>query len=246
MLKFYAFLLMLLGSTVFLFGQTKLIHHKSHSGTNSTFSAFFENDYFNIDKSNFGAAPRMFIKSAALDSLIHLNDTAVVMVTRETCGDGYRPKADPTVWKAGRDTVYHHSLFSLRHELDSIKKTIDELYNFQNSVDEMVFIGYEKEPINNTKEPHRLSSKKQRKTTKSIRKEQKKERKRIRKERKKIKKEIPDEEWILEAPPMGLPSDNLGDPPNFIPSKGVLILFVLGLSVIIGMLPKFRKIILPL
>ncbi|MFT4759375.1 MAG: flagellar biosynthesis GTPase FlhF [Paraglaciecola sp.] len=131
--------------TIFAFSQTKFIHHKSHSGSTENFFVALDNSLFDIGESNFGMVPTRIVRTSRLDSLIYLTDTSTIMVTKEVCRNEYEPKADPEIWKAGRDTVYNHALFTLKYELDSIKETLGELYNFQNPVEEMIFVGYENE-----------------------------------------------------------------------------------------------------
>jgi len=163
----------------FAFAQTKLIHHKSHSGSSENFLFALENNLFDIGNSNFGAAPVRIVRTAALDSLIYLSDTSAIMVTKEVCRDEYAPKERPGIWQAGRDTVYHHPLFTLKYELDSIKKTLKQQYNFQNPVKEMVFIGYgnrEDEKILNQNQESQLSDKKLKKQSKKVLKKLNKQR----------------------------------------------------------------------
>jgi hypothetical protein len=149
--------------------QTKVIAHKSHSGNSNTFAKAYQNNLFD----NFGMAPEPEVKRARLDSLIFVNDTCQIMVTTESCSNLYGKKA-PTkewnyqtqsyrqaievskdkktsVWKAGRDTVYNHYLFSYNESLDFVKDRIKNRFYFTNSVDSVIFVGY------NNNKPYELS-----------------------------------------------------------------------------------------
>jgi len=125
-------------TSLHLFGQTKLISHKSHSGSTTNFATALEANLFDIKDSNFGVAPVRHIKKAQLDSLIFLSDTTVIMVTSEVCGwmeNGIPAKKqkinDKKLWSAGKDTVYHHQLFTRNNSIEKIKKKLKKEYFFQ-------------------------------------------------------------------------------------------------------------------
>lgn len=146
-----SFFLLLSGTA---FSQTKLIFHKSHSGSAASFKTTLL-----ANPGNFGVAPIRQIQHAVLDTLQYLPDGRVVMVTSEYCTfDEYHRrynereekdqrknfnKRNADLWQAGRDTLVNHSLFSRRHELDNIKDSLENAYFFQNDVDSVVFIGYD-------------------------------------------------------------------------------------------------------
>ncbi len=123
--------------------QTKLISHKSHSGSKANFKTALDNKLFDLPFSDFGEAPNPIIKMAKLDSLIYINDTAAVMVTSISCTNTWIENADTTIWKEGTDTVYHHPLFNLKYDLDSIKKNLRKQYYFRNDAKDIKFIGYD-------------------------------------------------------------------------------------------------------
>lgn len=138
------------------YSQTKLIFHKSHSGSSSSFMKSINGNY-----SNFGRAPIREVKNAMLDSVIYLTDTSAVMVTSEYCvrnGD-YSPETSREttnrnrgkLWHAGRDTVYNHPLFSRKHALDSIKMVVATEYYFKNNIDNVRFLGYDNEAVPETR-----------------------------------------------------------------------------------------------
>ncbi len=131
------------------FSQTKLIFHKSHSGASASFVKTLNSNY-----SNFGRAPVREVKNAMLDSVIYLTDTSAIMVTSVYCvrnGDNSPVEMEGTtktrnqgkLWHAGRDTVYNHPLFSLKHSLDSIKMVVATEYYFKNNIDNVRFVGYD-------------------------------------------------------------------------------------------------------
>lgn len=150
-MKYFLFFVLLISG--FTFSQTKLIFHKSHSGSAKTFKSLLA-----INPGNFGILPERQVQYAVLDTLKYLPDGKVVMVTSENCGYGdigeYRleeiPQKQPPLnkrdfdfWSAGRDTLVNHSLFSRRHELDNIKDSLENNYYFRNDIDSVVFIGYD-------------------------------------------------------------------------------------------------------
>lgn len=148
--------------TVTAFGQTKIIAYKSHSGQSKYFHKAFEHQLFDLPQSNFGHAPRRFIKNAQLDSVIFISPEKAIMVTSEYCKfEAFHPIIidstapvinDQQLWKAGKDTVYHHELFSKKFALDSIKSVLKQEYHFKNDIDEVIFIGYENpEPVKDKK-----------------------------------------------------------------------------------------------
>lgn len=142
----------------FAFSQTKLISHKSHSGSNVTFRTALESNLFDIGDSNLGEAPMRLIKNAQLDTVIFVSDEKAVMVTSEYCKDEFRFRINNDeenkkekdlgeLWRAGKDTVVNHPLFSRKHSLDSIKNVLKNEYHFQNDIEKVVFIGYENEAV---------------------------------------------------------------------------------------------------
>lgn len=135
------FSILLISCFTFLQAQTKLIAHKSHSGSFSNFKIALENNLFDMEASNFGAAPIELIQTARLDTLIYLSDSTAIMITSDICRQ--RRRGIESLWKAGRDTVYYHPLFRLQHKKDSIKEVLDKTYHFKNPADSVVFIGYD-------------------------------------------------------------------------------------------------------
>lgn len=129
------------------FGQTKLIAHKSHSGSLSDFRKALDGALFDVWDSNLGEAPQRRVQYAKLDSVIYISPQKAVMVTSEYCKveEVYQPELSgaESLWKKGRDTVVQHPLFSKHHALDSIKEVLKQDYYFKNNIDSVVFIGFD-------------------------------------------------------------------------------------------------------
>lgn len=141
----FLFSLIFLNSTVSQ-SQTRLIAHKSHSGSKRTFARALENTKSSILTSNFGMAPQRFVRNSNLDSVILLSNNTAIMVTSESCNweefDG-RDKSSKQLWSAGRDTVYDHPVFTSKNSLSTIKHTLKEEYFFSNPINSIVFIGFD-------------------------------------------------------------------------------------------------------
>lgn len=130
--------------------QTKLIAHKSLSGTNHGFAKTYAQESTVLDGSNFGVAPRrrdMFRNASSqpqLDTVIFLSTTHAIMVTScEADKKGGEPYTPSPFWRPGHDTVLNHPLFSKNHSLDSIKQVLKSDYNFANDIEKTVFLGYD-------------------------------------------------------------------------------------------------------
>lgn len=135
------------------FSQTKLISYKSHSGNMEYFEKSIAENLYNTNYSNLGVAPERFVTNSKLDSVIIINDKKSVMVTSVFCKNRRSGKTEK--WKAGRDTVYNHAIFSSEN-IDSVKNILKRDYNFQNDIDSTVFLKYNAK----TKKYKRISSKK--------------------------------------------------------------------------------------
>lgn len=124
------------------FAQTKLIAHKSHSGSKQHFKKSLSNNLFNNSSSNFGAAPERYVKHSQLDSVIFISKSKAILVT-STCWKDVYTSDTTSKWKPGREVVMNHPLFSKQHSLDSIKKVLSSQYYFTNSIKKVVFVGYD-------------------------------------------------------------------------------------------------------
>ncbi|MDF2553233.1 MAG: cell wall anchor protein [Chryseobacterium sp.] len=120
--------------------QTKLISYKSHSGDIKYFEKSIVEDSYNTNYSNLGMAPERFVTNSKLDSVIIIDGKKSVMVTSLFCKN--RRNGNTEKWKAGRDTVYNHAIFSSEN-IDSVKKILKKNYYFQNNIDSTVFLKYD-------------------------------------------------------------------------------------------------------
>jgi hypothetical protein len=121
--------------------QTKLIAHKSHSGSIENFRIAYEGEFSDMDNSNLGMYIERDVRTASLDTLILVSDSVAVMVTSEYCsGKNTRSGSPTTKWRAGRDTVYNHPLFSKKNSISYIKSYLHQHYFFQNPTDSVKFI----------------------------------------------------------------------------------------------------------
>jgi hypothetical protein len=97
-------------------------------------------DHYNTNYSNLGVAPERFVTNSKLDSVIIIDDKKSVMVTSLFCKN--RRNGNTEKWKAGRDTVYNHAIFSSEN-IDSVKNVLRKDYNFQNDIDSTIFLKYD-------------------------------------------------------------------------------------------------------
>ncbi len=134
--------------------QTDIIEYRSHNGSMSSYTIHSVKSIDGVT-TNFGMMPIRQITTASLDTVKFLRDGTSVMVTSEYCitnqpqlifdldGSHIERGKQDNLWRAGSDTVLNHPLFSQQHSLDSIKLVLDAAYNFQNPIEEVVFIGYD-------------------------------------------------------------------------------------------------------
>ena len=147
MKNYIPFVLLLISN--FGFSQTKLIAHKSHSGSDATFASAVENNLFDISESNFGVIQKedRIERNSNLDSVIYVSNDKIIMVTSKsaTVTGKMSPKSIRSlgIWKNGRDTVANHNLFKRNHALDSIKNVLKKEYNFINDIDKVIFVGFD-------------------------------------------------------------------------------------------------------
>lgn len=68
---------------VFGYSQTKLISHKSHSGSNENFRIAFENNLFDIENSNFGEMRYDVVDVNITDSVVKISENKIVVFSTE-------------------------------------------------------------------------------------------------------------------------------------------------------------------
>jgi len=78
--KINLMLVLFLLSMSFSFAQTKVISHKSHSGSKKTFRIAYEKSLFNLNQSNFGLPGNRNI--VLLDTVIAVNDSVTILKMR--------------------------------------------------------------------------------------------------------------------------------------------------------------------
>lgn len=132
--------------TSFSFAQTKLIAHKSHSGTKMTFRIAYEHNLFQLNQSNFGLPGNKNI--VLLDSVIVINDSVTLLKLRESVvcfpfNTNYK-NVKPTDFNKKTIQVINHKVFNKKNTITTIKSMQYFGINFSNSIDEVVFIGFKK------------------------------------------------------------------------------------------------------
>jgi len=144
-MKILIVVLFLLGSVVTQ-AQTKVIAHKSHSGSKSSFSKAYKNSLFDMNRSNFGLPGNENV--LVLDSVIAVNDSVTIIKMRESIvcypyGTSYE-KLKEKDYKSKTFTVTNHELLFKDNPLKLIKAAKKNRYPiwFPNPIDEVVFIGF--------------------------------------------------------------------------------------------------------
>jgi len=142
----FSTLLLLLCITAMCQAQTKVIAHKSHSGSSKTFMKAYKENLFDINCSNFGLPGNKNIY--VLDTIEAINDTMTVLKMRESnvCFPfPYETKysdlkeADFT---SKNDTLINHEVFTRRNTVAFIKSKATYLILFSNPIEEVVFVGF--------------------------------------------------------------------------------------------------------
>lgn len=134
------------------FAQTKLIAHKSHSGSKTTFSKAYKNNLFNITNSNFGLHTYHIV---ILDTVIAIDKSRSILKMRVSI-DEYTEQQSrlyknlDTYKNLGnfryKTTIISDSLFNKNNSVDYIKLAPAYRYpiNFVNPIRSVVFIGFKK------------------------------------------------------------------------------------------------------
>jgi len=136
-----------------LVAQTKLIAHKSHSGSKANFKTALENNLFDIGESNYGNPRFSYVQLNKLDSVIRLNDSvAIIKNSNGYAKIGYmHEKVTPnkkqllsscTYWRPNTDTVYYAPTKKPKKAISSIKEILEKK-QFDNSIDSVSFIGFD-------------------------------------------------------------------------------------------------------
>lgn len=131
--------------------QTNEIAFKSHSGNMEYFKSITNKEVFDNEDGGFGLPVPTKIKSYKLDSVFYVSDTVSVIVIREYQRMEKEPLGSAKLVRVSKDTLYRDSLLGHRHSLDSIKSVLGKLGYYVNPVSEIVFVGYDEQPMNKKK-----------------------------------------------------------------------------------------------
>lgn len=140
------FLITLLVAFYGSYGQTKIIAHKSHSGSSKTFVKAYQNNLFDIKRSNFGLPGNRNI--VVLDKVKALNDSLTVLYFRESIvcyqyGTSYS-KLKKSDFKSKTDTVRNHKIYNKSNTAKFIKSKGNRPIRFDNPIDSVKFVGFRK------------------------------------------------------------------------------------------------------
>ena len=124
--------------SVTCFGQTKLVSHRSHSGSDANFRTAIEKDLFDIGNSNFGLVVKYTDK---IDTVILKGKNQIIVVKKR-----YRiinGKPDKTI--SARDTLTKANAadFFKANSMDGLKAEIHKMYKTA-KLDSILFIGFNK------------------------------------------------------------------------------------------------------
>ncbi|PKR81919.1 hypothetical protein CW751_00865 [Brumimicrobium salinarum] len=129
--------------------QTKLIAHKSHSGSKKSFAKAYKNNLFDIKNSNFGLPGNTNLM--VLDSVIAVNDSTTIFKSRisKVCYPyhvGYKD-LKPSEFRGKTDTVYNHRYLNAKNTENYIRSRgrIGYPVLFSNPIEEVEFIGFKEE-----------------------------------------------------------------------------------------------------
>jgi hypothetical protein len=133
--------------------QTKIIAHKSHSGSTHQFAKKLASNTLNTG-SNFGIAcfDHLVIY---LDSVVAVNDSITFLYKREviqnTCNVQFQSMNSPKKSNTKIDTLINHPLFRNRGNLDAIKANLKQSYVYANDMNKVVFRGFDNKSQYTTK-----------------------------------------------------------------------------------------------
>ena len=140
-------LLLFLLTTIICPAQTKVIAHKSHSGSKKSFAKAYQNNLFDINRSNFGLPGNRNI--VILDKVVAVNDSVTILKMRESIvcfpfNTNYKDLKE-TDFKVKIDTLKNHKIFNKKNSeayIKSIKKYFP--IQFNNPIDSVKFVGFRK------------------------------------------------------------------------------------------------------
>ena len=117
-----------------VFGQTKLISFRSHSGNNAHFRTAVENNLFDIGKSNFG-----IITTEKIDTVIMASNDRIIVLRKRFI------KGNNQDYQFSRDTLTraNDSIIFAANSKESLKLALHEKY-WSAALDSVRFIGFKK------------------------------------------------------------------------------------------------------
>lgn len=127
--------------------QTKVIGHKSHSGSHNSFAKAYKNNLFDTNKSNFGLPGNRTI--VLLDKVIAVNDSVTILRLRESivCFPFDTSYKDLKIsdFNSKTDTIKNHKIFNKKNTIAFIKSNRNFYpVRFSNPIDSVVFVGFRK------------------------------------------------------------------------------------------------------
>lgn len=130
-------------------GQTKVIAHKSHSGSTKTFNKTYSKNIFGTKNGSFGLPNTQ--KIIVLDTVIAINDTVTLLKFREskvcvTWGTDYKTM-DDAQFAHESISLKNDAVFRKTNTVAYIKNAVNNAYNlpiyFTNrDLKDVVFIGF--------------------------------------------------------------------------------------------------------
>lgn len=117
-----------------VFGQTKLISFRSHSGNNAHFRTAVEHNLFDIGKSNFG-----IVITEKIDTVIMASNDRIIVLRKKY------PGASNKAYRFSRDTLTKANASGIfeANSIESLKAAIQEKY-MTAGLDNVRFIGFNK------------------------------------------------------------------------------------------------------
>jgi hypothetical protein len=126
--------------------QTKVISHKSHSGSKHSFSEAYQKNLFDLRRSNFGDAG--FTRIVVLDSVVAVNDSTSILKMRESTSC-YKNGTHYTALKKSdftkrSETVVNHPILNRKNTVAFICFYRGLLFWFDNPIESVLFVGFKK------------------------------------------------------------------------------------------------------
>jgi hypothetical protein len=120
-------------------GQTKLISHRSHSGSNAHFHTAIEHHLFDIGHSNFGIVT---IPERKIDSVILAANDKIIVLGK--VNSMYKGTVLSTYFTRDTLTKINAGGFFKANSIDSLKSEIHKMYGAAAKSDSAIFIGFDR------------------------------------------------------------------------------------------------------